>query len=82
MNPVISVAAASYAARTGAIRWRGYSLVEADVNSKVLRVITSRWSNNHVRSYGGASRGRGGYTPGPKVCARKGTTVSMIVLMT
>ena len=39
MDPVFSVAAASYAARTGAIRWRGYSLVEADVNSKVLRVI-------------------------------------------
>ena len=42
-----SVAAASYAARTGAIlrcysgqvRWHGYSLVEGDVNSTVLRVI-------------------------------------------
>ncbi len=42
MNPVFRVAAASYAARTGAIRWRDYSLVEADVNSKVLLVISTQ----------------------------------------
>ena len=42
MNPVFTVAPASYAARTGAIRLRGSSFGEADVNIKVLRVISDQ----------------------------------------
>ncbi len=40
MSPVFNVAAASYAARTGAIRWRRYSRIEAGVNNKMLRVVS------------------------------------------